>query len=514
MFGIVYYRFRGRLSRPNDAMLEMLGLERDDFEIRRIQWQDMIAPDSRAADEKEWDALVRGGNSGPARINLVQKNGGALPVLISRANLEAGRPEHGIAFIVNLKQLENANIPRTADEAELRRANDLLDQRVRERSAELEAQTARVHALARIRAEAESRERKRLAQVLHDQFQQLVSAAKMKVGILRRRSADAPVVASLLQAEGLLEEALNASRSLASELCPPILREGGLGHALEYLARWMEQHHGLSVQLHLADLRDPDNEQVRTILFECIRELLLNVARHSGVKSAEVSAKITRDSLLKLSIVDRGSGFDPREVQSRIDPASSFGLLSIRDRLSLIGGFMQIISAPGKGTTVEISVPAAFEEAVRPATEIRPQPADAGIPRTLPRALRVLVADDHKLFREGLISLLLQEPNLVIVGESGDGQQAVELARTLRPDVLIVDVSMPRMNGVQVTNLLSRELPQLKIVGLSMHERDDMADAMRNAGAVAYCAKNAPVEVLVNILRQAVALDDTEAAPA
>jgi CheY-like chemotaxis protein len=286
-------------------------------------------------------------------------------------------------------------------------------------------------------------------------------------------------------------------------LSPPILREGGLASALESLARWMEQNHHLTVRLHMADYRDPDNEQMRTILFECIRELLLNVARHAEVKTADVNATLTRDGLLKIAVIDRGKGFDTGGGELPSKTGASFGLFNLRERLSLIGGITRVVSAPGEGTTVELTVPVAFDlpkppkpDAAQPIIE----PKANGGPR---RALRVLVADDHKIFREGLIALLLQEPYLVIVGESGDGQEAVDLARHLRPDILIVDVSMPRMNGIQVASLLSRELPGLKIVGLSMHERDDMADAMRSAGAVAYCAKNAPVEVLVNILRDA-----------
>jgi signal transduction histidine kinase/CheY-like chemotaxis protein len=507
MFGIVYYKFRGRLSRPNDAMLEMVGMGRDEFEGSRLEWPRLVAADSQSADDKEWTSLVRDGHAGPARINLLHRDGGAFPALVCRANLEAGRHEQGVAFIVALNRLEGPTDGANDTEAALRRLNPMSDARGRERLAALEAQCETLRGMARARAEAESRERRRLAQVLHDHFQQLISAAKMKIGILRRRSTDEPVVVSLSQTEVLLEEALSASRSLAAELSPPILREGGLESALESLVRWMEQNHRLSVRLQLEDFRDPDNEQVRTIVFECARELLLNVARHAGVKTAELRATITRDGLLKIAVIDEGRGFDAKVAELRSKYGASFGLFNLRERLSLIGGLANVNSAVGKGTTVEMTVPVAFDSPAPAKTDVaRPivEPKAQGGGR---RALRVLVADDHKIFREGLIALLLQEPYLVIVGESGDGQEAVELARHLRPDILIVDVSMPRMNGVQVTSLLSRELPQLKIVGLSMHERDDMADAMRRAGAMAYCAKNAPVDVLVNILRDAASFD-------
>lgn len=390
---------------------------------------------------------------------------------------------------------------------------DTLERRVRQRTVVLEAQSEKLRALARDLVETQSRERKRLAQVLHDQFQQLVSAAKMKIGILRRRSEDTPTIESLRQAESLLEEALTASRALATDLSPPVLHDAGLAPALHWLVRHMEQTHGLAVQLELMEYQEPDNEQVRIILFECVQELLLNVVEHSGVKSAELLGSVSHQGLLQFRVVDHGQGFDPKHAESCGHPDGKFGLLGIQERLGLIGGLAKVISEPGQGTTVELTAPATFNPQSNASQEAFKSPVASGPPSKAPRHLRVMVADDHKLFREGLISLLSQEPYLNIVGESGDGQQAIELARQLHPDIMIVDVSMPKVNGVQVAAVLSKEQPQLRIVGLSMHERDDMALAMRNAGAIAYCSKSAPVEVLVHILRDAASADDPAIRP-
>src|SRR6202012_4221411 len=94
---------------------------------------------------------------------------------------------------------------------------------------------------------------------------------------------------------------------------------------------------------------------------------------------------------------------------------------------------------------------------------------------------------------------------LEVVGQAADGEEAVRLARELRPQIMIVDVSMPKYNGIQVTTLITKELPETRVIGLSMHERDDMALAMRNAGAVAYCAKSWPSEQLLTELRSSAA---------
>ena len=122
-------------------------------------------------------------------------------------------------------------------------------------------------------------------------------------------------------------------------------------------------------------------------------------------------------------------------------------------------------------------------------------------PAIVDRPMRVLVADDHKLFRMGFVQLLAQEPTLNVIGEAADGNQAVQLARQLKPDVLILDVSMPGLNGIQVAAQVSRELPLTRIVGLSMHEDSVMAKAMYDAGVTAYLNKGVSPEEILSVLR-------------
>jgi two-component system response regulator DegU len=115
--------------------------------------------------------------------------------------------------------------------------------------------------------------------------------------------------------------------------------------------------------------------------------------------------------------------------------------------------------------------------------------------------MRVLVVDDHAVLRQGLIELLQKESFIDVVGQAGDGLQAIDEARRLRPDAIVMDISMPRMNGIEATRIIVAEMPTVRVVGLSMHDRSDMARAMRDVGAVAYVAKDSPVEEIIAGIR-------------
>jgi DNA-binding NarL/FixJ family response regulator len=111
--------------------------------------------------------------------------------------------------------------------------------------------------------------------------------------------------------------------------------------------------------------------------------------------------------------------------------------------------------------------------------------------------LRVLVADDHPIVRKGLADLLREQPGIEVVVEARDGQEAVERARETSPDVVVMDINMPRLSGIEATRCIKEDLPHVVVIGLSMHEEDDMGQAIREAGAAAYFRKDTPAEVLL-----------------
>jgi DNA-binding NarL/FixJ family response regulator len=104
--------------------------------------------------------------------------------------------------------------------------------------------------------------------------------------------------------------------------------------------------------------------------------------------------------------------------------------------------------------------------------------------------LRILVADDHALFRRGVRGLLEDQRGWTVVGEAGDGQQAVEQAKKLKPDVAILDVTMPELDGLEATRQLRQESPDTKVLILTMHESKQMVRRVLEAGASGYVLKS------------------------
>lgn len=115
--------------------------------------------------------------------------------------------------------------------------------------------------------------------------------------------------------------------------------------------------------------------------------------------------------------------------------------------------------------------------------------------------LRIVLADDHKLFREALVRLLVEQPDMEVVGQASDGQMAVKMVLLCRPDVVIMDISMPRMNGIEATRIIASSFSGVNVIGLSMYEHEEMANTMRRAGASAMVTKGIAGEALIDLLR-------------
>jgi DNA-binding NarL/FixJ family response regulator len=115
---------------------------------------------------------------------------------------------------------------------------------------------------------------------------------------------------------------------------------------------------------------------------------------------------------------------------------------------------------------------------------------------------RLVLADDHHLLRRGFRSLLSSEPGLEVVGEASTGLEAIELCRRLAPDLVLMDVRMPEMDGITATRQIKREQPGVSVLMVTMHENPDYLLEALDAGAAGYVLKDAPAERLINAVRR------------
>ena len=394
---------------------------------------------------------------------------------------------------------------REAEEA-LRQLNRTLEQRVAERTAEVRQAALQLRALASELAQTEQRERTRLSKILHDHVQQLLVAARMQVERLTRDADPARRLAAAETVDGILKDALDASRSLTVELSPPVLHEAGLIGGLNWLASRMLEKNQFTVRLRTEKHAEPATEETRGLLFDCARELLLNAMKHAGVSEAQLTLLRTGDGRVRLIVHDEGKGIDPVRLGNRRADDVSFGLFSIQQRVAHLGGEMEIATAPGKGTTIIVTVSGAV---AGPHPEATAEPAREGeqVGRTIVRAktsaCRVLIVDDHKIVREGLVELMRFEADIDVVGQAADGPAAIELAGKLEPDVIIMDVNLGEMSGIEATRTILARNPNIKVIGLSMHTDHDVALALSDAGAVGFVSKGGPTADLLAAIRAA-----------
>lgn len=115
--------------------------------------------------------------------------------------------------------------------------------------------------------------------------------------------------------------------------------------------------------------------------------------------------------------------------------------------------------------------------------------------------LRVLIVDDHKIIRDGLKRIIDAEPDMEVVGEAADGQEAWQKAKELQPDVMIMDISMPKLDGIKATEKLKRECPQVKVIALTAYDNNGYINRLFQAGASGFMLKLAAAEELINAIR-------------
>ncbi len=115
--------------------------------------------------------------------------------------------------------------------------------------------------------------------------------------------------------------------------------------------------------------------------------------------------------------------------------------------------------------------------------------------------IKVLITDDHQLFREGLVNLLFSAPDIEVIAQAEDGKDAIEKAKHFKPDVILIDIAMPNMTGIEATKELKKQLPDIKVIGVSMHSDKQYVKGILEAGADGYLLKNCTYRQLTDAIK-------------
>lgn len=340
----------------------------------------------------------------------------------------------------------------------------------------------------------EYRERNHLAMELHDYLAQMLVVGRLKIGQARHQtpSVDPSLVKLIDDLDDIFSKSLDYTRTLMAELRPPTLRESGLPVALKGLGEQMVKH-GLRVDVHASHDYVPLPDDQAMLLYQSVRELLLNVVKHARTDHAKVLMSFSEDETLTLSVQDHGLGFDVGLLRAK-PGGQHFGLLSVLERMEAMGGSFEADSGPGRGTTITLGL------SLRPTVES--VPLSVAVNRRLTPidqacgVIRVLLVDDHAMVRQGLRTILDRYPDVTIVGEAGSGLEAVTMAAELMPDVILMDIKLPLMDGIEATKRIKAAQPGGAVIGLSVNNSAQAIRAMKEAGAATFISKDAVVEQL------------------
>ena len=490
--GIAHVGLDGRWLRCNDAMCALTGYSRE--ELQGKTFTEITYPDDI---EQDWAAVRRllAGEAETFSIEkrYIRKDGSLIwgHLTVSLLRDAQGAVQHFISIVQDIQERKEA-------QAQLRQLADDLEQRVEARTRELADSQDKLRALTTELNLTEHRIRKQLATDLHDYLAQLLVLSRIKLGQAKLEEVTPAAMQAMTEVQEVMDRALAYTRTLVAQLSPPILNEFGLLMALRWLADQMQRE--LTVTLDLENEVVSLSEEQSVLLFQSVRELLMNIVKHAGTTEARISVT-QAGGVLRICVSDQGVGCEVDGAETRLKPG--FGLFSIRERMKALGGEFDMQSIPGEGTTAILQLPvgqpgALAAEAVaeseagatRRAVVSEPSsPGEAVATASASPKIRVLLVDDHRMLRQGLRTIVNGHPRLEVVGEARDGLEAIELTRGLNPAVVVMDVNMPRCDGVVATTRIMEEHPDIKIIALSMHNSPDIVARMKQAGACGYLTK-------------------------
>ena len=362
---------------------------------------------------------------------------------------------------------------------------------------------------------AMSEERNRLAREMHDTVAQSLTGLILQIETARTsvETGDLSAAAELLgMARVQAKHALEDTRRAVQGLAPASLERLTAAKAIAEEARNFEADTGIPALFIQTGDEQPLLPEQQTALLRIAQEALTNARKHAQAQRVRVGLQFAPDNV-SLLVEDDGIGFDVEAVSSP-GPQGGYGLFGMRERARLLDGELEIESPSGWGTRLRAVLPyrpasplvgigRAVTMQSTPPAPTRVSPGTTAGPAPAPDAVRVLLADDHDITREGVRALLEGGGEIVVVGEARDGAQAVAQTRALRPDVVLMDIQMPLMGGLEATRVLHAEMPEIPVVILTTFQTAGSVAEALAAGAKGYLLKDADASDLIAAVRAA-----------
>ena len=366
-------------------------------------------------------------------------------------------------------------------------------------------------------------ERRRIARDLHDVTGQKLAVLSMALsGVLNRPNGnlDADSKRALTESLAWSKEVAAEIRTLSYLLHPPLLDELGLSSAVKWYLAGFTSRTGIQMEMEIpSDIQrlSPDAE---VAIFRVLQESLTNVHRYAESPKAVVRMDVTADEI-KLEIQDFGKGVQSSRASSPNGSVARLGvgIQGMTERMRQLGGKLEITSSPNKGTLVAATIPLsslaaipAQSATVLVASSSNPASSELAVPLENTLRKRILIADDHEMLRRGVRNTLQTELDLEICGEAVDGQDAVEKVKALRPDLVILDINMPALNGLVALRQILRFRPQTKVLVFSVHDSDQTVKEVHAAGAHGFISKGKDSQDLLRVVREILNLKSLTAA--
>jgi len=315
----------GKFIDVNQMASDLLGYSKEEFMEFTI----------KDIDAKGYEYLIKaldGRVKNPRfEVNLRRKDGTILPVEINGTIFVSGGQRMSLAIVRDIS------------------ARRKVDEQIKTYQEQLQSLASEI-------SSTEERQRRQFATDLHDNIGQLLAVINIKLGSVRKIVPPGEMAGLLDEINGLIGKAFHCTQSLTHELYPPILYKLGLEPAVEGLLENLKKEHGIAYQFKLKGKSKTLDDDISSLLFRAVRELLINIVKHARADEVRVSIR-KQDEQIKISVEDNGVGFDASQIKPVSKQARGFGLFSIRERLGYQEGKLDIESAIGRGTSVTITAP-------------------------------------------------------------------------------------------------------------------------------------------------------------